>query len=242
MSRRILVFGGTSGIAEAIVRNLATVDDTVILGARPSAIRTEIASGLKDSGLNVSEADFDALNAREDAAALLQDGFDIAIVAFGILAEQDDLDPQSAENMSSVNYTGAVQVGFALRETIARQGSGQVIALSSAATIRPQQRNYLYGSSKAGMDFYFRGLHQDVRTLGGSVLVVRPGPVNTKMLIAIGDDSPIRKLAIEPDDLARKVVKALNRGKHVLWAPWFMGMAALILRSLPAPIYRALGL
>ena len=82
------------------------------------------------------------------------------IVAFGQLVDQVELDddPAAAAAMVTVNYTGAVSVGLAVAAQFRRQGHGRLVVLSSVAGERVRKANFVYGSSKAGLDGFAQGL------------------------------------------------------------------------------------
>ncbi len=83
-----------------------------------------------------------------------------------------------------------------------QQGHGVIVALSSVAGERPRRSNFVYGSTKAGMDAFYTGLGEALRDVGGRVLVVRPGFVASKMTEGL-DPAP---LATTPDAVADAVV------------------------------------
>ena len=108
---------------------------------------------------------------------------DVVIVAFGQLGEQAELDddPAAAAELVHVNYTGAVSVGLAVAAQFRRQGHGRLVVLSSVAGERVRKANFVYGSSKAGLDGFAQGLGDALAGTGASVLVVRPGFVHSRM-------------------------------------------------------------
>jgi decaprenylphospho-beta-D-erythro-pentofuranosid-2-ulose 2-reductase len=57
-----------------------------------------------------------------------------------------------------VNYTGAVTATLAVAGQMRRQGHGHIAVLSSVAGERGRAANYVYGSSKAGLDAFAQGL------------------------------------------------------------------------------------
>ena len=85
---------------------------------------------------------------------------DVVILAFGQLVDQAELDddPAAAAAMVQVNYTGAVSVGLAVAAQFRRQGHGRLVVLSSVAGERVRKGNFVYGSSKAGLDGFAQGL------------------------------------------------------------------------------------
>ena len=62
-----------------------------------------------------------------------------------------------------MNYTAAVSVGVALAERLREQSHGAIVALSSVAGERPRRSNFVYGSTKAGLDAFYTGLTEALR-------------------------------------------------------------------------------
>ena len=66
----------------------------------------------------------------------------------------------------TVNYTGAVSVGLAVAAQFRRQGHGRLVVLSSVAGERVRKANFVYGSSKAGLDGFAQGLGDALAGIG----------------------------------------------------------------------------
>ena len=186
-AQTIVLLGGTSDIGRAIVDRLVTpATRTIVLaGRRPDEMRVD---ELEDPALTVATARFDATDvAGHDAFVrrLVADhgDLDIVIVAFGELVDQRELDddPERAAALVTVNYTGAVSVSLAVAAQFRRQGHGRLVVLSSVAGERVRKANFVYGSSKAGLDGFAQGLGDSLAGSGASVLVVRPGFVHSQM-------------------------------------------------------------
>ena len=61
------------------------------------------------------------------------------------------------------------------------RGRGTIVVLSSVAAVRPRKANFVYGSAKAGLDAFARGLADSLHGTGVRVLLVRPGFVLGRM-------------------------------------------------------------
>ena len=72
--------------------------------------------------------------------------------------EEAEHDSDAAVDIAAVNYVGAVSVDVPLAQRMRAQGHGTIVALSSVAGERARRSNFVYGSSKAGMDAFFQGL------------------------------------------------------------------------------------
>ncbi len=127
-----------------------------------------------------------------------------------------------------VNYTGAVSVGLAVASRLRAQGHGRLVVLSSVAGERVRKANFVYGSSKAGLDAFAQGLGDSLAGSGASVLVVRPGFVASSMTAGL-DPAP---MATTPDAVAAAVVKGLRAGRRTIWVP---GRVAPGVRRVPPP-------
>ncbi|MFH5823413.1 decaprenylphospho-beta-D-erythro-pentofuranosid-2-ulose 2-reductase [Georgenia sp. AZ-5] len=239
----VLLLGGTSDIGLALVRALvARRPARVVLAARPSPRRDEAVAALSGAGHEVVALDFDA----EDVAshpAVIEAAFaggdiDVALVAFGILGDQELAwrDHAAAVRLVGVNTTAAVSVGVLLARRLEAQGHGVVVAMSSVAAERPRRSNFVYGASKAGMDAFYTGLREALRPAGVRVLVVRPGFVRSAMTRG-RRPAP---LAVDPDDVAALVVRRLQHGPETIWAPPALRAVMALLRHLPGPVFRRL--
>jgi decaprenylphospho-beta-D-erythro-pentofuranosid-2-ulose 2-reductase len=162
------------------------------------------------------------------------------IVAFGVLGSQSDFDddPEAAAEAVQVNYTGAVSSTLAVASQMRRQGHGHIVVMSSVAGERGRASNYVYGSSKAGLDAFAQGLNDALAGSGVKVTVVRPGFVHTKMTRGL-KSAP---LAATPRQVAEVAVTGMKAGKHTVWAPPALRYVFMVLRHVPRPIFRRLPL
>jgi decaprenylphospho-beta-D-erythro-pentofuranosid-2-ulose 2-reductase len=243
--RRVLLLGGTSEIGLAIVRRaLRGRRGEVVLAARPSARSAEAAETLRRDGHAVTELAFEATatdtHAEVVASAFPGDDLDLAIVAFGVLGDQEQLlhDPAGAVELLRTNLLGAVSVGLPLADRMRAQGHGAILALSSVAAERPRRSNFVYGSSKAGLDAFYSGLADELHGTGVSVTVLRPGFVHTRMT-AGREPAP---LATDPESVAEVAMSALRTRTPVAWAPAPLRWVMAVLRHLPRSLFRRLDL
>lgn len=239
----LLLLGGTSDIALAIARRYAVGRRLrVVLAARPTIRRTDAAAELATLGCEVTEIDLEARQPQTHAAtidaAFAGGDIDLAVVAFGLLGDPERgwTDPDTALELIEVNYTAPVHLGVLLAVRMRAQGHGRIVALSSVAGERVRRSNFLYGSTKAGLDGFYLGLGEALRDFGIGVLVVRPGFVRSKMTEGL-DAAP---LAVTPADVADAVVNAVKRRKELIWVPAPMRAVMSGLRHVPRPIFRKL--
>ena len=123
-----------------------------------------------------------------------------------------------------------------LGERLKAQGHGQIVAMSTVAGERVRRSNFVYGSTKAGLDAFYLNLGQALDGLGPKVLVVRPGQVRTRMSAHV-KEAP---LTVDKEDAARQIVAAVADGKELVWVPPAFRFVMMALRHVPTPIFRKL--
>ena len=247
----ILLLGGTSEIGLAICeRYLRYAHARVVLADLPDhpgkdkAVAQMKAAGVK----SVDWIDFDGVDTASHPAvidaAFAGGDVDVAIVAFGLLGNAEELwqNQRKAVQIAEINYTAAVSVGVLLGEKMRAQGFGQIIAMSSAAGERIRRSNFVYGSTKAGLDGFYLGLGEALREFGVRVLVIRPGQVRTSTTIAHWKATGAKEapLTVDKEYVANLAVTAAAKGKELVWAPGAFRYVMMVLRHIPRPIFRKL--
>jgi decaprenylphospho-beta-D-erythro-pentofuranosid-2-ulose 2-reductase len=264
---RVLVLGGTSEIASAIVREVARrggAEDVVLVGRDPVWLAAA-ADTLRSAGcgqvreLTLSDAgperasDGDAHPGHQTAAQAsaghaatlarateMLGAIDVAVLAVGALGERGGL-PEDVGGAVEVLETNIVCAGSLLLHTaqaIRAQGCGTLVVLSSVAAERPRASNAVYCASKAGIDALARGVDDALQGSGARVMVVRPGFVRTRMTRGLGAPP----LACDAQTVARATAEGLRRGAGVVWAPGTLRWVMAALRVLPGPVWRRLAL
>lgn len=243
----VLILGGDSDIANAVARRLvAQRARTFVLAGRDAQRLDERAGRLRELGATaVSIEAFDALDFDshpafvERAFSGLQD-IDLVLLTFGVLGDQllDEHDAAAAVRTAQINYVGAVSVLIPIIERLRAQGHGTVVALSTVAAERPRRSNFIYGSSKAGLDWFCQGYADALVGSGVQMIVVRPGFVHSKM--TTGLKAP--PLSSTPDKVAMQIIDAVARGNDTVWAPPRLRWVMSGLRHVPRRVFRRLNL
>ena len=240
----LAVLGGTSEIGLAVADRLVRGRcERVGLAGRDVA-ELEIAADrlVKAGAYDVRTHLFEATDTADHdrlVDALFADGdVDVVLVAFGVLGDQAAMsaDPDQAVALAQVNYTATVSLGLRVATALRRQGHGSLVFLSSVAAERGRAANFVYGSSKAGVDTFAQGLGDSLQGTGVHVLVVRPGFVRTRMTAGL----PEAPFATTADAVAEAVVDALGRRREVIWVPAVLRAVMSGVRHLPRPVFRRL--
>jgi decaprenylphospho-beta-D-erythro-pentofuranosid-2-ulose 2-reductase len=241
----VLLLGGTSEIGLAICeRYLRNARARIVLACMPDDPgRDDAVAQMKAAGAkSVELIDFEATNP-DSHPKMIEQAFangdiDVAVVAFGVLGDAEELwqNQRKAVQAAEINYTAAVSVGVLLGEKMRAQGFGQIIAMSTVAGERVRRSNFVYGSTKAGLDGFYLGLSEALREYGVRVLVIRPGQVRTRMSAHI-KEAP---LTVDKEYVANLAVTASAKGKELVWAPAAFRYVMMVLRHLPRSIFRKL--
>jgi len=163
---------------------------------------------------------------------------DLVVIALGLLGSttSEVAEPSRISELIIANFTWPAAAMGAVASRLQAQGHGRIIVLSSVAGVRIRAANYLYGSAKAGLDAFARGLAETLRGSGVLVQVVRPGFVHTKMTRG-HRPAPF---AVSPQVVAAAVDRGIERNQAVIWVPGFLRWVFAVLRVLPQSLWRRL--
>lgn len=243
-----MVFGGRSEIGVATAARLAHGQRVVLAARRPDDLVAESAILMAAGAVAVDTVAFDA----DDTAShpeLIERLFadrspiDVAIVAFGILgdATRAEVEVEHALQIAHTDYYAQISVMTPLALALREQGSGTIIAFSSVAGVRVRRANYVYGSTKAGLDGFASGLADALHGSGVHLLLARPGFVVGAMTRELMDSgvapAPFSRTA---DQVADAVATAFRRGKGEVWIPGILRPLFFGMRLLPRAVWRRL--
>ena len=242
---KVAVLGATRGMGRALARLMAARGDAVFLLGRDerdlekSARDLEVRAGKGRVGVAVCDLERPetfgpALNAAEAGLG----GLDTVVVTAGLYAPQDRLeaDPELARRLLLVDFTNTVVFCEAARVRLLARGGGTLCVFSSVAGERGRKPVVLYGAAKAGLTRYLEGLDHKFRSAGLRTICVKPGFVKTSM--TEGLIAP--PFAGEPDAVAATVLRAIDRGTPVVYAPAIWQLVMLVIRNLPRAVMRRL--
>lgn len=244
---KAVILGGTSGMGRALGQQLSARGESVFL------------LGLDDAELERSARDLTARHPRQapvgyascdlekpdgfapalDAADAELAGFDTVIVTAGMFASQDALeaDVELTRRLVTVNYAHTVVFCEHARKRLLARGGGRLTVFSSVAGDRGRKPVAIYGSSKAGLSVYLEALDHKFHAQGLSVLCVKPGFVKTGMTAGLKPPP----FAGEPEQVARDVLRAMERRRPLLYTPPMWAWVMRVIRLLPRFVMRKIG-
>ncbi len=247
MPLNVVVLGGTKGLGRALARRLAARGDRVHLLGRDLADLARCATDLEARMPAPCPVTFSACDLEQPAlfAAALDDaatalgGFDTVVVTAGLFATQPQLEADRAftRRLLTVNFVNPVLFCEDVRSYLLARSGGTLCVFSSVAGDRGRTPVVLYGAAKAGLSAYLEGLDHKFRSAGLRTICVKPGFVRTAMT----DGLPEPPFAADPDQVAASVVRAIDRGTPVVYAPPVWGLVMLVIRWLPRAVMRKAG-
>lgn len=164
---------------------------------------------------------------------------DTVVVTAGMFATQEALegDAELARRLLAVDFTNTVVFCEHARKRLLQEGGGKLCVFSSVAGERGRKPVIIYGASKAGLSAYLEGLDHKFRAEGLEVITVKPGFVKTSMTAELSPPP----FAGEADDVAARVLEAIDRGRPVVFAPGAWRPIMAVIRRLPRFVMRRVG-
>ena len=214
----LLITGASTGIGAATARHAADDGWRVVLAARSEDKLRSLADELGAPDRAIAQrCDVTEWEDQEALVAAALDAFGridavFANAGFGAARGFLEESPEHWKSMVDTNVTG---VAFTIRATLphlTERGAGHYVLTSSVAGRRALPGS-LYAATKHAVGAIGEGLRQELRGDDGTsairVTLIEPGMVDTPFF----DDRP--QSALEPDDIARAVMYALDQPAHV---------------------------
>jgi len=244
---RVALLGATRGMGRALARRMVERGDEIFLLGRDSDELERSAADLaarRDPPAEVrwTRCDLEEPETFEpafEAALHALGGLDTVVVSAGLFDSQEALEADRGwmRRLLDVDFARTVELCEVARPYLLAEGGGTLCVFSSVAGDRGRKPVALYGAAKAGLSRYLEALDHRWRAAGLRVVCVKPGFVKTGMTAGL----PAPPFAGEPDPVARRVLRAIDRGTPIVYAPapWRLVMA--VIRRLPRFVMRRVG-
>jgi len=205
MSRVVLITGGSRGIGLAIARRFAALGDSVAVTYNSSPPPDGLF-GIKCDVTSTEEVDamFKAVEEKFGPVEILVSNAGITRDTLVLRMSEDDF-----ASVIDANLTAAFRVSKRATQGMLRQRKGRIILMSSVVGLLGSAGQSNYAASKSGLVGLARSLARELGSRSITVNVVAPGPVETDMTAALGDDRlkvltesvPLGRMA-SPDEVA----------------------------------------
>ena len=236
MTKRAIVIGASSGIGREVAQLLMKDGWTVGVAARREERLREIGATACQQ-IDVTQDDATE-RLRQLIAAL--GGMDLFFYASGIGKQNRELHEDIELATVQTNALGFTRmIGEAYRY-FAEQGSGHIAAISSIAGTKGLGPAPSYSATKAMQNVYLQALEQQTHARGLNIRFtdIRPGFVDTALLS--GDFR--YPLILKPEAVARSIVRAIKRHRHVRVIDWKYRLITALWRRIPRCVWRRIKL
>lgn len=184
MSRVVLVTGGSRGIGLATARRFAALGDRVAITYNTTAPADDFVSVKCDvTNMDDVQRAFDEIESKLGPVEILVSN--AGITKDGLLLRMKEAD---FTEVVDANLTGTFRVCKRATQSMLRARKGRMILVSSVVGLLGQAGQANYAASKAGLVGFARSLARELGSRNITVNVVAPGPVDTDMTRALGDD------------------------------------------------------
>lgn len=164
---------------------------------------------------------------------------DLAMIAHGSLPEQDQCqqDLSCVDQALALNGVSPALFAEAIAAAMIDQGQGTLVIVGSVAGDRGRKSNYIYGAAKGMLERYAEGLQHRLLHSGVTLCLVKPGPTQSPMTAHLVDSGlPLADLS----DVADVIVKGVDKGRAVIYAPGKWALIMWVIRHLPRFVFNRL--
>ena len=184
MSRVVLITGGSRGIGLATAQRFAALGDKVAVTYNTSAPTGDFLAVQCDV-TKQEDVDRTFAEVEEKLGPVEILVSNAGITRDGLLLRMKE---QDFAEVLDANLTGAFRVSKRATQTMLRARKGRIILVSSVVGLLGQAGQSNYAASKAGLVGFARSLARELGSRSITVNVVAPGPVDTDMTRALGEE------------------------------------------------------
>ena len=241
--KRIVIIGATSAIAENCARLWAkeTAVDMTLVGRdidKTERVAADLRVRSPNSVINTRAIDFiDPVAIHQLADNIIAEGpVNTVLIAHGSLPDQMvcQQDLPVCHDELIVNSISPVLFAEAFIGPMQKANHGTLAIIGSVAGDRGRKSNYVYGAAKGMVMRYTQGLQHRLAATNVKVVLIKPGPTDTPMTAHLKQQGS--KLA-SIEDVVQQIVKGINKGQPVVYAPAKWALIMMIIRHLPRFIF-----
>ena len=225
-----LITGASSGIGEAMVRQLGEAGIPQTIVARRVERLEELAAGYSD--VEVLAADLTTADGVESVVRRINDGtVDLVVnnAGFGSSGEFHTLDPDRLGDEIALNIAALTRISRAALGVMVPRRRGYLLNVSSVASFQPAPKLAVYAATKAYVTSLTESLHEEVRGTGVHVTALCPGLTRTEFQSVSNADSYTAQYPsmawLSADEVAQTGLRDVAKGRAL---------------SVPGALYKAM--
>ena len=236
-TRGAIIVGASSGIGEALARQLADEGYEIGLAARRTERMREIGNELPTKSY---VATMDVTETEDARAAFVElteamPSVDLVVISAGTAAVNYDLEWERERQTIDVNVRGFTAIATAAMEHFEEtsDGDGHLVGISSVAAHFGNGGTQAYNASKAFVSTYLEGLRN--RTAGNetdtTITTVEPGFVDTELSYGSFWEC-------SPETAAKQIARAIRNERDHVYVTRRWRLVAWAFEIAPDPILR----
>ncbi len=220
----ILITGASGGLAQEIVK-LLPQDQLILLGRNKEKLVQLYGNHLQAELIEIDITDVQAI---EELVAELYQRYgkiDVLInnAGYGIFDEFDKISDQDIHQMFEVNTFALMNLSRLVGTLMKETRKGHIINIVSMAGLIATSKSSLYSATKFAAIGFSNALRLELMPYGVYVTTVNPGPIRTAFFDQADPDGTylksVDRFLLEPDTVARKIVKTIGKNKRELNLP-----------------------
>ncbi|HEY2515045.1 MAG TPA: SDR family NAD(P)-dependent oxidoreductase [Polyangiaceae bacterium] len=248
----VVITGASSGIGKEAALAWARRGAKVVLSARSAGALEEVVREVNAAGgqavLEAGDVTVEAHRvALLERAAQAFGGIDVLVnnAGRGYYAAARSIDVAELEALFALNVIAPLRLSQLALPALERS-RGTIVMVSSIAGVMAAPRMGAYAASKFALEAIAQALRAECAASGVRVAVVRPGPVDTPFRensISKGGEAGVRPPGVKaqtPEEIARQIVAAVERGRPVVETSAFVRGAGTVARMAPGVLRKVL--
>ena len=240
-SRVAVITGASSGIGEALARELAGKGWHCVLLARREERLRALAAEIGGEYELCDVGDRAAVNRAAAAIVARHPEIHLLVNNAGIPGRATFISapPERIEEVLRVNFLGGVWCLRAFLPALERAAPSSVVNVASVAGTVSIPTSGPYSASKHAQASFSRAICAELKPVGVRVLTVFPGFVETEGFPQRGFlPGLMRHLVVDPEYVARKIVKGVESGRRELTTPCWYRVVSIGQWLMPWLVYR----
>lgn len=238
-----IIVGASSGIGEALARQLAREGWTLALVARRRQQLDQLVAEINNRhGAGRAHAfvhdvtDYDAVPGVFERAAATLGGLEMIVYAAGVMPDVDleEYDFAKDRLMVEVNLLGMMAWLNQAAPLFARLQGGVIVGIGSVAGDRGRKGQPGYNTSKGAQAIFLESLRNRLDSSGVRVVTIKPGPVDTPLTRGKG----AMPFMISAEHAARAIARAAATSHGTVYVPRRWGLIMHVIRHIPSFLFR----
>lgn len=242
-----LVTGAASGMGRAFVRQLAAAGYGVVAvdlndeANRRAARETAACCGVPVRPLCLDLAAGDAACRLFDEVSAAGIAIEVLVCNAGVLlwGPLAECRPEQLQRIVALHCTTTTLLARLFGAPMRQRGHGAILVVSSSTAWMPYPTIAAYAATKSYLAAFAQALHDELAPYGVHVTALLPGAVDTPFY-RLGERRRrrLRRWGVlsSPDEVARKGLRALRRGRRRCIPGLFTKLCVALCRLLPARI------